>query len=338
MMTRLKNAAITLGDSIGKTLGPWLEKLIGWVKGAVEWFNNLSPGMQQAIIVVGVLVAALGPLLLILGQLSLGLSGLIGLLPVLGTAFTAMTGPIGIIIAAIAGLIAIGVAIWKNWDTIREKAAEIWGAITDFFKGIWEKITGIFKEHWDKILAILFPAVGLPILIARNWGVIKEKIKEIWEGVINFFKKIPERIGQIFNTIKDIALAPFRFVAKGIESAINWIIRQINKISVDIPDWVPLIGGKHFGFDIPEISLPKFGKGGLIDEPTLLYGLKSKRPYAIAGEEGTEVVSPAQPVTITNEYNIQQLIVREEADVKKVAEELFRMQEKSYRALGISTA
>jgi len=338
MMTKLKNAGIELGDSIGKTLGPWLEKLIGYVKGAVEWFNNLSPGMQKAIIVAGVLVAALGPLLLILGQLSLGLGALIHLLPVLGVAFTTMTGPIGIIVAAIAGLIAIGVLVWKNWDTIKEKAVEIWGAITGFFSQVWDAIAGIFRNHWDMILAILFPAVGLPILIARNWGKIVEVIRGMWEHVFEFFRSIPEKVKAVFSTLKDIMLAPFRFAVKGIETAINWIIRQINKISVNIPDWVPLIGGKHFGFNIPEVHLPEFAHGGLIPEPTLLYGLKSMKPYAIAGEKGPETVSPSQPATITNQFNISELIVREEADVRKIAEELLRLQERKYRALGISFA
>lgn len=335
MMTRLKNASITLGDAVSKTLGPWLEKLMGNIKGLVEWFGNLSPGMQKAIIIIGAIVAAIGPLLLIFGQMALGISALIGLLPALGAAFTAMLGPVGLIIAGIAALIAIGVLVWKNWDTIKEKAKAIWNAIVGFFKDVWRKITGLFKDHWDKILAILFPAIGLPILIARNWGAIVEKVKDIWNRVVEWFKGVPERLGEIFARVKDFILAPFRAAISGIEAGINWLIQQINKIHIEIPDWIPGIGGKAFGFNIPELSLPKFGEGGLIPEPTLLYGLKSKRPYAIAGEEGTEVVSPAGN-TMVNNYFQGPWFIREEADIDKIARKLYNLQRRSSLQAGVA--
>jgi len=67
-----------------------------------------------------------------------------------------------------------------------------------------------------------------------------------------------------------------------------------------------------------------YDKGGLITEPTLLYGLKSLKPYAIAGKRGTEVVSPSGG-TITNNFNIAELVVREEADVRRIARELRRL-------------
>lgn len=234
--------------------------------------------------------------------------------------------PIGLIIIAIAALIAAIVLIAKNWDTIREKTVEVWNAIVGFLKGIWNGIVGFFKENWDKILAILFPAVGLPILIARNWGTIVEVVKDIWNKVIEWFRGIPEKIGAIFATVKDWILAPFRAALSGIESGINWLIRQMNRISFTIPSWVPGIGGKTWGINIPEVSLPKFEHGGLITEPTLLYGLRSMRPYAVAGEKGTEVVSPAG-AGITNNFNISQLVVREESDIQRIARELFRLQQ-----------
>jgi len=337
MMTQLKNSAISLGDAIGETLGPWLEKLMGWVKGAVEWFKNLSPEMQRLVVIGFGIAAAIGPVAFVFGQMFMGISGLMMILPALGGVFTFFLGPGGLIILALAGLIAIGVLVWKNWDTIKEKAVEIWGAITDFFKGVWEKITGFFKEHWDKILAILFPAVGLPILIARNWGKIVEVIRGMWEHVFEFFASIPEKVKAVFSTLKDIMLAPFRFAVKGIETAINWIIRQINKISFTFPNWVPFVGGKHFGINIPEVHLPEFAHGGLIPEPTLLYGLKSMKPYAIAGERGPEAVGPTRPVEVTI-INQGPWFIREEADIRKISEEQERRVKQKYRALGISFA
>jgi uncharacterized protein YukE len=205
--------------------------------------------------------------------------------------------PIGLIILGIAALVAAIVLLVKNWDAVKEKTIEVWNTVVNFLKGVWDNIVGFFKENWDKILAILFPAVGIPILIARQW-----------------------------ESVKDAILGPVRAAADGIEDAISWIIRSLNKLSFDIPDWIPGIGGKSFGLNIPEINLPKFGSGGLITEPTLLYGLRSMKPYAIAGEQGNEVVSPTG-AGITNNFNISQLVVRKESDVQLVARELLRMQQ-----------
>jgi hypothetical protein len=109
-------------------------------------------------------------------------------------------------------------------------------------------------------------------------------------------------------------LAPFRLYVKGLEAAINWIIRQINKISIDIPDWVPVFGGRHWGIDIPEISLPHFEHGGIVTQPTL----------AMIGEAGPEAVIPLNNpgaagiiVNINGNWSI-----REEADINRIAREL----------------
>ena len=119
---------------------------------------------------------------------------------------TVALSPVGMIVTALGLLVAAGIAIWQNWDTISAKATEIWnwiqgflGGVMDgitskfsevwegikgFFSGIWEGLIGIVTEHWDKILAVIFPVVGLPVLIAKNWGAITETVGEIWGQVV----------------------------------------------------------------------------------------------------------------------------------------------------------
>jgi hypothetical protein len=255
--------------------------------------------------------------------------------------------PIGLVILAIAALIAIIVLLVKNFDWVKEKTEEIWGAIKDFFVGIWDAITGIFSGAWDAIKGIWDGAMnffkGIPGKIGGFFSTVKDTltapfskawdaIKRVWDGVIDFFKDIPEKIGHAFSTLKDIILSPFRLAISGIETAINWLIRQINKIHITVPDWVPGIGGKGFGFNIPEVSLPKFAEGGVIPEPTLLYGLKTKRPYGIAGEAGREFITPSGG--ITNNFNISELVVREEADIHRIARELYRLERSKEALIG----
>jgi phage-related protein len=270
----------------------------------------------------------------------------------------AMTAnPIGLIVAAIAALIAAGVLLWKNWDKVVAFFKAAWRTMSEvmekakqFFINIWNSIVGVFKQHWDKILAILFPVVGIPVLIARHWTQIKEFfvelwtnitafLKNAWNGIVDFFKAIPARIGEAFSAIKDMILAPFRAAWSGIESGINWLIRALNSIKVKIPSWVPLIGGKEFGINIKEVSLPKFAQGTMITEPTLLSSLRTGKPMGIAGEAGAERLQGVTETrgqsgaSITNNFN-GPWFIREEADIQKIARELYRLQQGKARAIG----
>lgn len=110
----------------------------------------------------------------------------------LGAAIAFMTSPIGLVILAITALIAIGVAVYKNWDTIKEKALEIWGAIKawfeetckaigDFFSGLWKGITDTFKN------------VG-------NW--FKERFTAAKDGIHGAFSSIGSWFGDRWSDIK----------------------------------------------------------------------------------------------------------------------------------------
>lgn len=276
----LKAQFADVAMSIGVNLLPMLTTLLEAVKPILDtvgaWVKE-HPKLTMAILagmaVFGTLLATIGPILSLI-------TGITAALPFLGVAFTVATGPVGLIIAAVAGLIAVGVLVYKNWDTIKAKAVQIWGGLKTFFGWIGAGVKAIFMN---------MTPLGF---IIGNWQTISKFATKIFGGVVKVFQAIPGKIGRAFSTLANIMLAPFRLYVKGMEAAINWIIRQLNKISINIPDWVPLIGGRHFGFNIPTISLPHFAEGGMITEPTLLYGLRSKRPYAIAGEAGPEAVVP----------------------------------------------
>jgi len=112
----------------------------------------------------------------------------------------------------------------------------------------------------------------------------------------------------------------------------NALIAMAGGKKIEIPELPALAGTAPAGKVNRPTNLDIMGNGGMITEPTLLYGLKSQRPYAIAGEAGDERVSPvgdspAGALTqVTNNFSIAQLVVREEADVDKVAQKLYQMQ------------
>lgn len=144
----LKNSTAELG----KKLEPLLTIVVDIVAKLLDGFNNLSPGTQTFIGVLIALLASIGPVLMIIGQMSVGLGALITIFGaggaaagILGTAMTVLTGPVGIAIAIIGGLIGIGVALYKNWDLIKEKA----GALK-------EKLKNLFDFKWN------LPKIKLP--------------------------------------------------------------------------------------------------------------------------------------------------------------------------------
>lgn len=231
--------------------------------------------------------------------------------------------PIGLIILAIVALIAIGIALWKNWDKVTvffegvwEKLKSGFAAVKDFFVGIWEGIVSIFKKHWDLILAILFPAIGIPILIARNWEAIVGFFKNIWEKIVTFFQEA------------------WTIIKSGFFSGVNFAINQLNRL-INLINKIPGVNIGEIGRVGEPSGIKKMAGGGMITEPTLLYGLRSQRPYAIAGEAGPEPVGQGMGGTIiNNNFEIAQLIVREEADVPRIARELYILQQKKVRAGG----
>lgn len=125
-------------------------------------------------------------------------------------------------------------------------------ALVAAFSYLWKNCEG-FRNFW----------IGLWDKIKKVAGSAKDFMVDIFEGILNIMK------------------TPINAYI----SLINGAIKAINKISVDIPDWVPVFGGKTIGFNIP--TIPKLAKGGVVDQATL----------AMIGEDGKEAVVPLEKNT-----------------------------------------
>ena len=113
-----------------------------------------------------------------------------------------------------------------------------------------------------------------------------EGIKNVWSAVAGWFdSKVITPLKNAFKGGINFLIGLAEGFANGFIKAINFIINALNKINFDIPDWIPGIGGKTFGINIPnlsEIKLPRLATGGLINAPTV----------AMIGERGREAVLP----------------------------------------------
>jgi phage-related minor tail protein len=160
----------------------------------------------------------------------------------------------------------------------------------------YKTITGVMNLVKIAQLGLNGAMAANPIgLIVTAIGLLVTAFTLLWqkcEGFRNFWKNMWEHIKTAASMAKDFIVSVFTGIANilkapinGAIALINGAIGAINKISVDIPDWVPVIGGKHIGFSIPKI--PMLAEGGVIDKKTL----------AMIGENGKEAVVPLEKNT-----------------------------------------
>ena len=187
-------------------------------------------------------------------------------------------------ICGVIGLVvAFGILLYKNWDTLKSMAAALgtristaWakidGAVTVAITAISQKfpilgavLYGVWssiQDCWANIQAIFSNIIGfIDNVFSGNWSAA-------WQNIVNIF-------GNVFGMIGNLAKAPINVVI----SAINWVLSKINSISVTIPDWVPGVGGKTLGFNIP--TIPALASGGVATGPTLAMVGEGSEPEAI---------------------------------------------------------
>lgn len=196
----LEPLAKTLFEAVNNAM-PAIERLVNAITRIIDGFNALSPAQQEMILKLALIVAAIGPVVAVIGKLiSIGgtlsstagsISRAIGVAEgtssSLGTAFTALTGPVAIVIGAIIALIAVFVTLYKNNEDFRNDVNEIWNEIKGSIKGVIDILKEIFSAFIDFVLVI--------------WEKYGENLKGI---VISTFSVISSIITTALNAIKDI--------------------------------------------------------------------------------------------------------------------------------------
>lgn len=168
-----------------------------------------------------------------------------------------ITGLLDCLPQLILGLIQLNVEVVKHLPEIiiglikavPKIITSIANALIKSGPKLFEAFGKIFTSAWTKIQQI-FANVG-------KW--FSDKFQSAVDGIKNVFGGIGKWFGDTFNGIWNFIKAPLNFIIGGI----NAMIRGLNKLSFNIPNWVPVIGGKKFGFNIP--TIPKLERGGVLD-------------------------------------------------------------------------
>lgn len=270
----------------------------------VEAFGAALIGMFATAKIIPAVTTLIGNI----GNIGLALKGLIALMTgsggILGgiSAIATAIGPGGLIIAAIGAVIAAGVLLVKNWDSIKEFFGNIvdwisektqafaegfinkWNSLTEKVKNIVSILANSLKEKVDFIKSGFKAFIDWIKTDFVNWW------KQAWENVKSTFKNV-------FDALVNIAKVPINGVIglingmiRGIISGVNTAIGVLNRIKIKVPDWVPKIGGSTWGFTIPTMTAPQIpylAKGTVVPRNAGEFA-------AILGDNKreTEVVSP----------------------------------------------
>lgn len=148
------------------------------------------------------------------------------------------------------------------------------------FAGVFSQIVDLGANHIKPLLVEVFGFVvnqGIPAVMP----LLSTVVSLVGTVLVNAIKTVIDVIGKLLPVAEPVVLGIIGLV-KGIVgvvvNVVNAIIRTLNKINFTVPDWVPALGGKRFGFNLTEVALPKFADGGFTNGPSL------------AGEAGTEAI------------------------------------------------
>jgi phage-related minor tail protein len=260
---------------LGVALTPLIEKVTVFITKLANWAAN-NPVLAQTITIIG---AALTGIVAVFTFLSPIISMVIKLFPQVGKRLIALMGPIGAIIAIVWALIDIGLALYRNWDTISQKAGEIWNAIKtkiitkvieiasmltrkfnemkenavdklqnmrDKVRGIMDKVKGIFEsiDLYESGKAIIQSAIdGIMAMKDKIW----RKVEEVVGGVRDYWPFSPAKVGPLSDIHRMDFAGP---ISDSIKKAENPLMRSMANLSGSVRNAMPQLTGS----DKPSVS------------------------------------------------------------------------------------
>ena len=234
-------------------------------------FDIMKNRAKEAMVPIGEFATKLGPIVIMAPAIATGISAMAASQTLLTaatwlqtaamTALNIAMGPIGLIIIGIVAAIAGIILAIKNWDKITAAFSKVWDTAWSTIKRVFEPVVDFIEGVIDGPFGWLLPGGSL----IKGLRLLRDNWDTIWNGMKATVSLVVDEIKGYVNLLI---------------GALNLMIRGANKIKIEVPKWVPKIGGKGWSLNIPEI--PSLAAGGIVTSPTL----------AMIGERGPEAVIP----------------------------------------------
>ncbi len=271
-LAMLRNSAQNLAASFGELLTPMLDSLNQLLQKAIGWLSSLTDEQKQVIVDILSVIAVVGPLLLIIGKVIGFVTNLISLLPTLKALFAGLNAimaanPIGLIITAIAALVAAFIYLWNNCEEFRQFWIDLWegikavfNAVVDWFDQAIQDVISFFKNLPTKIGQFLDEVVNwfatLPERIAYwlgfavgkvvqwttdTWNHLKEAIPQIISDIGTWFSELPGRIWEwlveAFNRIVQWSVDIYNKAKEAITNFLKAFVEGLKKLPGKFKEW-----------------------------------------------------------------------------------------------------
>lgn len=275
---QLQDAAVMLGQQ----LLPYGLKAVQFVSDLVKQFTFLSPTTQKVIMIVLAVVAAIGPLLMVVGGL---ISGITAIIPIVTAVGTALAGAIPIILAVAAVVALLYLAWTNNWGGIRDKMAAVWAWLQPILKNLWDwlktniplalqaladywqnQLLPAIQTVWEWMNSSLFPFFqALGEFLGAVFGVALKALAGIWENVLapaleNVWDWLSVKLMPVFEalsnfwttTLQPIVEAMAKWFGEKLAGAFSGLSTTIEKVT----DWLNTMADILNNLTLPDWMTP----------------------------------------------------------------------------------
>lgn len=222
-LTILKSQLQELAISFGDILMPAIRSIVSKLQGFVDKLNGMDEGTKRTIVTIALLVASIGPLLVIIGtaiskigvamqgvvklancisKLKVSVQGGTGVLGKLGAALGGISAPVLAVVAVIAVLVAAFVHLWKTNEGFRDAIIGTWNRIKDTISGFCQGIV-------DRLNALGFQFTDIVDVLKTVWDGFCQVLAPIFEGVFNNIANILSTVTGVITGILDVFIGIF---------------------------------------------------------------------------------------------------------------------------------
>ena len=283
----LKSNVDVLMTSLGEALAPTIQKIAGYLQRAVEWFNSLDDSTKQTIATVGLVAAAVGPVLLILGKAFTIIGTVIGavskFIGIAKIVVAFLGGPVSLAIAAVIAIIAL---VITHLDWCKEKIAQFkeWvsttvTAIKDWVSKTWESLKNAVVNTITNLVntaKVLWEAlkIGIQTIITNISDTVSNVFNGLKNTVTSIFNGIKSTAVSVWNGIKDAIQNPINTAVTFVKNAIDKIKGFFSGLKLELPH----IKLPHFKLSgsfslappsVPKLSVDWYKDGAIFNRPTI---------------------------------------------------------------------